>query len=303
MIVRSSGGGLAAVGWRGVRRSPVIVGHGRRVMALAGLGDVAPGAPISTPGGACTPTSCAGPYSDARNNYLVQFQMASAQPANQPGYISELATGRPLMSNGDFRALFGWPFGQCAYWDAVCFSCMQQAAAAADAMWTSTRGVWPVGTRVDWQCDKSQAPAPMGGPAQAATPAGSYIPAAALVGGQVVFSGGNPLQGSTVPVAGQVATPPAPAASPAAPAVASPTAPPASGPASQSNAPGAAVVGGGAAQSNAAGSSVAVPASVADVMSSAKSFLSGSYFSGIPNWALAGGAAAAVLLFMRGGKR
>jgi hypothetical protein len=284
----------------GLGRLPLIVGWGRHVMALAGLGDTAP---LFSPSGACTPTSCAGPYATAYENYYFQYQVPSAQPAAQPGYVSELETQQPLLSNGDFRALFGYPWGQCSAWDAVCQSCMQQAAAASDRMWTSTRGVWPVGTAVNWSCDTSGVPSATGQPAQATTPAGSYIPSAVETAGQVVFSGGSPLVGPTVQVTGAVAAVPAPAAPAAAPVAGAPAAAPvASAPAAQSNAPGAALVGGGAAQSNAGGSSVAVPASVSDAVASLSSFLGGSYFSGIPNWALVAAGAGAFLLFAKGGR-
>lgn len=300
MIVRAESGGVGAVvNRRNFRRLalPVIVGRGRRVL-VAGMGDAAP--TFSTPSGACTPTSCAGPYAHARDNYFVQFQVQSARPADQPAYVTQLETGQPLLTNGEFRAMFGYPWGQCSAWDAVCQACMQQAAVASDRLWTSTRGVWPRGTAVNWQCDTSQVGSPAGLPAQATTPGGSYIPSAQLNAGQVVFSGGNPLVVPTVPVAPAAAAALA-TATPAssAPPVGTPTVTaPAAG--VQSNAPGAVVVGGGAAQSNAAGSGVALPASAAAAVASAGSFLTGSLVAGVPNWVfLAGG----LLLFLRGGHK
>lgn len=268
----------------------------RRVM-LAGMGDAAP--TFSTPSGACTPTSCAGPYANARDNYLVQFQVQTARPANQLAYVTQLESGQPLLSNGEFRALFGYPWGECSAFDSVCQGCMQQAASAADALWTSTRGVWPRGTAVNWQCDTSGAVAPTGLPGRALTPAGSYIPPAQLTGGQVVFSGLDPLAGPTLPVPPAASVTARPASRTPPVPDGGPTLTPSAG-AVQSNAPGAVVVARGAAQSNAPGSAVALPASAAAAVASAGSFLTGSLVAGVPNWVLVAGG---LLLFMRGGHK
>jgi len=115
--------------------------------------------------GDCTPASCSGPYSNPVFNYDYWLNQTGAGASAPAGPITtpittaqqHAVTGPPpSMSLWDLQALFGIPYN-CDPRDVQCVDCQSQASVAAQTLWAQSGGSIPVGTKINWTCDKSPA--------------------------------------------------------------------------------------------------------------------------------------------------